>query len=99
MTPGWLGVWVFVGASAVVVVELAVAGVWSMRLARRGRALSVALQQQRGLLQADVARLQAAMAETRLLWRPYGRALRWLRHPLVAALLASYGRRLSKRRR
>ena len=98
MTPGWLGVWVFVGSSAVIVIELAVAGVWSMRLARRGRALAVVLQRERGLVQAEVERLQAAMEETRRLWRPYGRALRWLRHPLIAALLASYWRRWSRRR-
>lgn len=90
---GWLGVWLFVGSSAVIVLELAVAGVWSARLARRGRALAVVLQRERGFVQEDLARLQAAIEETRLLWRPYARVLRWLRHPLVAALIASYWRR------
>lgn len=94
MTLGWVGVWVFAGSSVVVVIELALAGLWTMRLAKRGRALAVALQQERGLLQADVERLQAAMQETRLLWQPYGRVLRWLRHPLVVALIGHYRRRL-----
>jgi hypothetical protein len=90
---GWLGVWLFVGSSAVIVLELAIAGVWSARLARRGRALAVVLDRERGVVRQDLARLRAAMAETRELWRPYARALRWLRHPLVAALIASYWRR------
>ncbi len=96
---GWLGVWLFVGSSVVVVIELAVVGIWSLRLARQGRALSVAVQDQRELIQADVARLQAAMEETRRLWAPYRRALRWLRHPLAAALIASYWRRWFGRKR
>ena len=90
---GWLGVWLFIGSSAVVVLELAVGGLWSYRLARRGRALAVVLQEQRGLVQADLDRLKAAMEETRVLWRPYARVLRWVRHPLAAALIASYWRR------
>lgn len=90
---GWLGVWLFVGSSALVVLELAVAGVWSAQLARRGRALTVVLQRERGVVQADLAQLQAALEELRRLWQPYRRALRWLRHPLVAALIASYWRR------
>jgi hypothetical protein len=91
---GWIGVWVLVGSSAVIVIELAVAGVWSMRLARRGRALAAALQVERGAVQADIERLRAAIEETRLLWQPYSRALRWLRHPLVVALIGYYRRRL-----
>jgi hypothetical protein len=94
VTPGWVGVWVFAGSSAVVVLELAIAGLWTARLAKRGRALAVVLQRERGLLQADLERLQVAMDETRRLWRPYGRALRWLRHPLVIALIGYYRRRL-----
>ena len=96
MTPaemGWFGVWLFVGSVVVIAVEVAVMSVWTLRLARRGRALSEALQAQRDVLEQDVQRLRGAMEETRLLWRPYRRALRWLRHPLVIALLASYRRR------
>ena len=90
---GWIALWVFVVAAGVVVIELAVGGVWGFRLARRGRAVSVALQNERALVEADLARLRAAMEETRLLWKPYRRALRWLRHPLTLALIANYRRR------
>jgi len=95
---GWLGVWLFVGSSVVILLELAVAGIWSVRLARRGRALAVALEQERGVIQADMARLRAAMEETRLLWAPYGRVLRYLQHPLVLALFGFYRRRWFARR-
>ena len=95
---GWLGVWLFVGASAVIALELALAGFWGLRLARRGRALTAALQQERAVVQADVERLRAAMAEMRRLWAPYRRVLRYLRHPLVLALLGFYQRRSFARR-
>ena len=91
---GWAAVWLFVGSSVVIVIELAVAGLWSMRLARRGRALAVALQAERGFVQADLERLRASLEETRLLWQPYRRVLRWLRHPLVVALIGYYRRRI-----
>ena len=90
---GWIAVWVLIVASAVIVGELAVGGVWSLRLARRGRAVTAALQSERSLLEADLARLRALMDETRLLWQPYRRVLRWLRHPLAVALIAHYRRR------
>jgi len=44
-------------------------------------------------LHSDVERLRAALAETEVLWRPYRRLLRWLRHPLAIALMQSYARR------
>jgi hypothetical protein len=90
---GLLGIWLLVAASAVIVIELAVMSYWSFRLARRARALAVSLQSERGAVEADVARLRAAMEETRLLWRPYARVLRLLQHPLVVALIGSYRRR------
>jgi hypothetical protein len=91
---GWLGVWLFIGSSAVIVLELALAGAWSFVLARRSQVLALALQKEQVLIQADIARLQAAVAETRVLWRPYRRVLRWLSHPLVRALFVYYWRRL-----
>jgi hypothetical protein len=90
---GWWGAWLLVASAAVIVIELVVIGFWSVSLARRAQALAVRLEEERGLIQADVARLQAAMEETRRLWRPYGRVLRLLRHPLVIALIGSYRRR------
>jgi hypothetical protein len=60
---------------------------------KRTRALAEHLQAEQELLQSDVQRLRHALEETERLWRPYGRALRWLRHPLTIALLQSYARR------
>ena len=98
MSPlGWYGVWLLVGSVAVILIEAALVGLWSVRLGRRARALTALLEGERGLIQADVARLRAALEETRTLWRPYARVLRWLRHPLVIALIGSYRRRWAAR--
>ena len=91
---GWIGIWVLIGSGVVILVELAVMGVWSARLARRGQALAVVLQREQGQVQADLERLLAALEETRQLWKPYRRVLRWLRHPLVIALIGHYRRRI-----
>ena len=48
---------------------------------------------ERGRIEADIERLRLALAETEVLWQPYGRLLRWLRHPIAIALLQSYARR------
>ena len=93
----WYGVWLLIGSAAVIVVEVALVGVWSLRLSRRARALAVLVQDERGLIEADLARLRAAIQETRTLWRPYARVLRWVRHPLVVALIGSYRRRWAAR--
>ncbi len=88
-----VGPWLLVFGVAVIVVEGTISAVWSVKLARQGRALAAMLERERGLVQGDVARLRDTLEETRRLWEPWGRALRWLRHPLVAALLASFWRR------
>jgi hypothetical protein len=90
---GWVGVWLLTASAAVIVIETAVAGVWAGRLARRARTVAGQIQSEQALLQADVEKLRALIEETRRLWQPYARALRWLRHPLVAALLVSLRRR------
>jgi hypothetical protein len=92
-TLGWIGVWLLVAGALAIVVEGVVAVVWGLGVARRARLLSERMETERGLIEADLQRLRAAMDETRRLWKPYGRALRWLRHPLVIALLESYARR------
>jgi len=88
-----IGPWLLVAAGAVILVEVLVLAIWTRRLAKGGQALALMVTTQQALVQADLQRLQATLEETRRLWAPYRRALRWLRHPLVAALLASFWRR------
>ena len=91
-----VGPWLLVVGGAVILVEGTISAVWSVRLARQGRALAAMLERERGVVQSDVARLRGTLEETRRLWEPWRRALRWLRHPLVAALLASFWRRAAR---
>jgi hypothetical protein len=98
VTPiGWVGVWLLVVAGVAIVVEGAVMTIWSLRLARRAQMMATRLEEERRLIQADVERLRQALEETRRLWKPYRRILRWLRHPLVLALIGSYRRRWAAR--
>ena len=95
MQPDWslVGEWLLVGSFVVIVIECVLAAAWSLRLARHGQALQARLVEEQGRIQADVERLRLALAETVVLWQPYARLLRWLRHPLTIALLQSYARR------
>jgi hypothetical protein len=88
-----IGVWLLVAGAVAIVVEGVLAALWGMSLARRSAALSARIETERVLIEADLARLRAALEETQRLWRPYRRILRWVRHPLVIALLESYARR------
>ena len=89
----WIGVWLLVFGVAAIILEGVVAMIWSLRLARRGRELSKRLMSEQTQLHSDVERLRAALAETEVLWQPYRRLLRWLRHPLAIALMQSYATR------
>ena len=89
------GPWLLALGVAVILVEGTIAAAWSVRLARQGQALAAMVDRERGLVQADVARLRQTLDETRRLWEPWRRALRRLRHPLVAAVLASLWRRFA----
>jgi hypothetical protein len=91
-----IGVWLLVGSGLAIVIEGVLAAVWAMRIGKTARRLSELVDAERGMIQADLERLRLAMEETRRLWKPYGRILRWLRHPLVAALLQSYARRAAR---
>jgi len=82
-----------VAAALAIVVEGLLAVVWALGVAQRARVLSEQMETEQGLIEEDLKRLGAAMDEAERLWRPYGRALRWLRHPLTIALLESYARR------
>ena len=90
---GWIGVWLLMASVYAVVVEGVLAAMWGVAFAKRTRALSEQLETERGLIEADVKRLRTALDETQRLWKPYRRALRWLRHPITIALLQSYIRR------
>ncbi len=90
---GWIGVWLLVGGAVAIVIEGVLAVVWALAVGKRTRALAERLQAEQNLLEEDVRRLRRALEETERLWRPYGRALRWLRHPLAIALMQSYARR------
>jgi hypothetical protein len=94
---GTIGIWLLVAAAIAIIVELTLMAVWGLAMGRRMQALSQRLASQRAEIQADVEKLRRAIEETRVLWRPYGRILRWLRHPLVIALLGSYRRRMAAR--
>jgi hypothetical protein len=92
-TLAWVGVWLLVASAVAIVVEGAVAAMWGLAMAKRTRVLSEQLETERGLIEADIQRLRSALEETRRLWKPYRRALRWVRHPIAIALLQSYARR------
>ena len=90
---GWIGVWLLVAAAVLIVIEGVLAAVWGLIVGRRTRLIAERLLAEQTLLDEDFRRLRLALEETERLWRPYGRALRWLRHPLVIAVLQSYARR------
>jgi hypothetical protein len=90
---GWVGVWLVMASVYAIVVEGVLVAMWGIPLVKRSRALSEQIETERGLIEADLKRLRAALEETERLWRPYRRALRLLRHPLAIALFGSLGRR------
>ena len=90
---GWIGIWLLVIGAAAFVVEVVLLSVWTTRLAIRSRVLSERLMAQQAELRADVERLEGSIAEMRVLWQPYRRLMRWLRHPIAIALFQSYARR------
>jgi len=91
--PGWIGVWLLLVGVGVIVLEGVFAALWTVRIAKRSRDLRERLESEQAQLLADSERLRASIAEMQVLWQPYGRLLRWLRHPIAIALLQSYARR------
>ena len=96
-TLGAIGVGLLVGSVLVIIVEMVLVAVWGLSIARRARELSQRIDGERTLIQADIERLKRAIEETRALWRPFRRFLRWVNHPIVIALLGSYRRRMAAR--
>jgi len=95
---GWIGVWLLVIAAAAIVLEGALAALLSVRISRRVQSLRTRLMAEQAEFQSAVERLNGALAETQVLWQPYRRLLRWLRHPLTIALMQSFaGRRAAAR--
>jgi hypothetical protein len=91
--PQWIGIWLLVVSVILIMLEGALAAIWSLRLSRKARAISELMASQQAVLKADVERLRASIAETHELWQPYRRLLRLLRHPLTIALMQSFARR------
>jgi hypothetical protein len=94
---GWIGVWLLVAAGLAILLELTLMAVWGLAVGKHARLLAEGLETERGLIESDLKRLRLAIEETERLWQPYREALRWLRHPLVIALLQSYRRRATAR--
>ena len=92
-----IGIGLLVLAFAIIVLEGALAMIWSLQLARRARVLSERLVAEQASLRADVERLRASIVEMRELWRPYRRVLRLLRHPITIALMQSFAARSGAR--
>ncbi|HYM96945.1 MAG TPA: hypothetical protein VET26_06580 [Candidatus Sulfotelmatobacter sp.] len=91
-----IGVWLLVGSVVAIVLEMVVGGMMTARVAKRSRQLSELLATEGAAVRADLARLKEALDETQRLWQPYARALKWLRHPLVVAMMESYARRRAR---
>jgi len=94
---GLIGMYLLIAGAAVILVECCLAAWWSLRIARRSRALNEKLLSERANLEAGVARLRMTIEEMSALWQPYSRLLGWVQHPLVAALIQSFLRRVAVR--
>jgi hypothetical protein len=90
---GWVGVWLLIAGGLAILIEVTVMAVWGVAVGRRSRILAARLETERTLIEADLAKLRVAIEEMERLWRPYHKTLRFLRNPLVIALLQSYRRR------
>jgi K+-sensing histidine kinase KdpD len=95
---GWLGVDLLIVCVAVIMVEGVMIADDVSRLTKRARLLSERLATEQVLLKTDADRLAAQLEATAVLWQPYERVLRWLRHPLTIALLQSLARRRARGR-
>ncbi len=93
----WVGAWLVVIAFGAILIEGVLAALWTMRIAKRSRVLNERLAAEQAQMQAESARLKAELAEMQVLWQPYRRLLRLLRHPVALAVLQSYARRRAAR--
>jgi hypothetical protein len=94
---GWIGVWLLIAGGLAILVEIVVLAVWGVAMGKRARLLAERLDAERELIESDLAKLRLALEEMRRLWQPYHKTLRWLRNPLILALLQSYWRKAAAR--
>ena len=94
---GWIGVWLLVAGGLAILIETVVVAVWGAALGKRARIVAARLETERSMIESDLAKLRLAIEEMERLWRPYHKTLRFLRNPLVIALLQSYWRRAGAR--
>jgi len=92
-----LGQALLVAAAALVVVGLILSLPRVLRVRRRARSLARDLAAQRAEIEALLEEQARLREEAGRSSEPQRRLLRWLRHPLVGALWASY--RIRRRRR
>ena len=94
---GTVGIWLLVLGGLAIILEMVLMAVWGLAIGRRMRDLTKSIESEQAQIHSDVERLKRTIEETKVLWRPYRRYLRWVRHPLVLALLGSFQRRLAAR--
>ncbi len=93
---GTIGVWLLVAGAVAIILELVLITVWGLAVARRTVVLTKVVETEQAAVRADLERLKQTIVEMKRLWQPYRRILRWVRHPLVLALLGSYRRRWAR---
>jgi hypothetical protein len=93
---GTTGIWLLVAGVVAIILELVLMTLWGLAVARRTLVLTKMVETEQTGIQADLERLKHTIEEMKRLWLPYRRILRWVRHPLVLALLGSYRRRWAR---
>ena len=93
---GTIGIWLLVAGAVAIILELVLVTVWGLAVARRTLVLKKIVEAEQAAVRADLERLKQTVEEMERLWQPYRRILRWVRHPLVLALLGSYRRRWAR---
>ena len=77
--------------------DLSWVGAWLVVIAFGAILIEGRLAAEQAQMQAESARLKAELADMEVLWQPYRRLLRLLRHPIALAVLQSYARRRAAR--
>ena len=93
---GAAGLWLLLIAGVALIIEVLalLPSVWALR--RRALALNATLEREQALTRVEVERFLRLRAETERLLLPFRRLERFLGHPLLVALLASWRRRRAR---